>query len=70
MVFQMPYAGKARVFAASSEQNQEEARRELRLWANNRGYRPTHDGRTFTTYHGDALPREWVLLEQRPGASA
>ncbi len=70
MVFQMPYAGNSRVFAASSEQNQEEARRELHLWADGRGYRPAQNGRTFTTYRGDALPREWVLLEQSAGASA
>lgn len=66
----MPYISNARMFAASSEQNQEEARRELHLWADGRGYRPAQDGRRFTIYHGDALPREWVLLEQRTGASA
>ena len=70
MVFQMPYAGNARVFAASSEQNQEEARQELHSWAIGRGYRPAQNGRTFTTYRGDALPREWMLLEQSAGASA
>jgi len=70
MVFQMPYADKARMFAASSEQNAERARQEVGRWANGHGYRPAQDGRTFTIYRRDSVPREWVLLEQSAGASA
>ena len=64
MVLQMPYADKAHLFAASSAENEEQARQEVRLWAGGQGYRPAPTGRTFTIYRRDALPREWVLLER------
>jgi len=70
MVLQMPYVNKARVFAASSVENQEQARQEVRRWASGHGYRPASIDRTFTIYRQDALPREWVLLERRMGAQA
>ncbi len=64
MVLQMPCADKVRVFAASSVENEEQARQEVRRWASGHGYRPTQTERTFTIYRQDALPREWVLLER------
>ena len=64
MVLQMPYANKARVFAASSVENEEYARQEIRLWARGNGYRRTNVDRTFTIYRQDGMPREWVLLER------
>ena len=64
MVLQMPYANKARVFAASSVENEEYARQEVRLWARGNGYRRANMDRTFTIYRQDGMPREWVLLER------
>ena len=68
MVLQMPYASKARLFAASSAENKEQARQEVGHWASGQGYRPVQDDRTFTIYRRDAEPREWVLLEQDSNA--
>ncbi len=68
MVLQMPYADKARVFAASSVENEEQARQEVRRWASGHGYQPAKMDRTFTIYRRDSLPREWVLLERSLGA--
>ncbi len=70
MVLQMPFADKARVFAASSVENEEQARQEVRRWASDQGYRFASAGRTFTIYRQDAAPREWVLLERAAGAHA
>ena len=64
MVLQMPCSDKARVFAASSAVNKEQARQEVGRWAIGQGYRPAQADRTFTIYRRDAEPREWVLLEQ------
>ena len=64
MVLQMPYANKARVFAASSVENEEYARQEVRLWASGNGYKRADRDRTFTIYRQDGMPREWVLLER------
>lgn len=64
MVLQMPCSSKARVFAASSVENKEQARQEVWRWANGQGYRAAQHDRTFTIYRRDAAPREWVLLEQ------
>ena len=68
MVLQMPCSSKARLFAASSVENREQARQEVHHWASGQGYRPAQDDRTFTIYRRDAEPREWVLLEQGEGA--
>jgi hypothetical protein len=70
MVLQMPCPDKARVFVASSVENREQARQEMRLWANDQGYRFAPKDRTFTVYRQDATPREWVLLERAAGAHA
>ncbi len=70
MVLQMPSADKARVFAASSAENEEQARQEVRRWASGHGYRPAATDRTFTIYGQDGLAREWVLLERGTGARA
>lgn len=70
MVLQMPYADKSRVFAASSDENEEQARQEVGRWASEHGYQPTETDRTFTIYRRDGLPREWVLLERGTGARA
>ncbi len=55
------------MFAASSMENEEQARQEVRRWASGHGYRPAQDKRTFTIYHRGSLPREWVLLERGTG---
>ncbi len=68
MVFQMPCVGKARVFAASSVENREQARQEVGRWASGHGYQPPQSDRTFMIYRRDAEPREWVLLERGTGA--
>lgn len=68
MVLQMPYINKARIFAASSVENEEQARQEVQRWAKGHGYKPAKADRTFTIYRRGALPREWVLLER--GAQA
>lgn len=67
MVLQMPYADKVRVFAASSVENEEQARQEVRRWARGHGYQPAQNGRTFTIYRHNTQPREWVLLERSLG---
>ena len=64
MVLQMPCADKARMFAASSVENEEQARLEVRRWANGHGYQPAKTDLTFMIYRRDAQPREWVLLER------
>ena len=64
MVYQMPYADQARVFAASSVENETQARQELELWASGHGYQIARAARTFTIFGRDAQPREWVLLER------
>ena len=65
MVVQMPCPGKARVFAASSFDDEELARQELQSWASRNGYRLTQPGRPFTIYHADHSAREWTLLERQ-----
>ena len=67
MVLQMPCSDRARVFAASSVENKEQARQEVHHWASGQGYRPAQNDRTFTIYRRDAAPREWVLLERGVG---
>jgi hypothetical protein len=64
MVLQMPYPDQARVFVASSDENAEQARQEVMLWASGHGYQVTPSGRTFLIFRPDAQPREWVLLER------
>ena len=70
MVLQMPCSNRARVFAASSAENKEQARQEVGRWASGQGYRLAQDDRTFTIYRRDAEPREWVLLEQSEDVQA
>lgn len=70
MVLQMPCPNKARVFAASSVENEEQARQEVQRWASEQGYRPAPESRTFTIYRQDSEPREWVLLERTATANA
>jgi hypothetical protein len=64
MVLQMPYSDQARVFVASSDENAEQARQEVMLWASGQGYKFAQAGRIFTIFRPDAQPREWVLLER------
>ena len=64
MVLQMPYLVQDRVFIASSDENAEQARQEVMLWASGHGYQFAQAGRTFLIFRPDAQPREWVLLER------
>ncbi len=64
MVSQMPYADKARVFAASSVEDETQARQELENWARGHGYQLARAAGTFTIFGRDAQAREWVLLER------
>ena len=66
MVYQMPCPDRAHVFAASSVENEEQARGEVRAWADENGYRAEAAKRTFTTFRGGSQPREWTLLERGP----
>lgn len=66
----MPYADKARMFAASSAENEEQAQQEVRFWASGHGYRPGPADRTFVIYRRDGSLREWVLLERGAGTQA
>ena len=59
-----PVPGKARVFAASSFDDEEQARQELQTWATGHGYRLAQPSRPFTIYHADHSAREWMLLER------
>ncbi len=64
MVYQMPCPDNAHLFAASSVENEEQARQELELWASGHGYRIAQEAETFTIFRGSNQPREWVLLER------
>ena len=64
MVLQMPLPQKGRMFIASSDENQEKARCEVRGWARGNGYARPEAEKTFTVFSQDASAREWVLLEQ------
>lgn len=63
MVYQMPCPDRAHVFVASSVENEEQARKEVRAWARGNGYKEASD-RTFTTFQGGLRSREWTLLER------
>ena len=67
MVYQMPCPDQTHLFAASSVENEEQARQELELWASGHGYEIAQSAGTFTIFRGGNQPREWVLLE--PAAS-
>ena len=64
MVYQMPCPDKAHVFAASSVDDEEQARQEVQAWASGNGYRIASMGNTFTVFGGGSRTREWVLLER------
>lgn len=61
----MPCPDKAYVFAASSVENEEQARQEVKVWAQDEGYGAPQARRVFTVFRPDASPREWALLERR-----
>lgn len=64
MVVQLPYPDKSHVFVASNAENEEQADREVRLWAAGHNYQRQRADRTFTIYKPNVRPREWVLLER------
>ena len=69
MVVQMPCPDTTRVFAASSSDNEEQARQEVQTWADGNGYRLSQPGRPFTIYHANQPGREWALLERIKSSS-
>lgn len=64
MIYQMPCPDKAHVFAASSVENNEKARREVQVWASGHGYRRPQTENVFTVYRSGVSTREWVFLER------
>ncbi len=64
MVYQMPCPDKAHVFAASSVENNEKARREVQAWASGHGYQRPQVENVFTVFRSGVQAREWVLLER------
>jgi len=70
MIVQLRCPDKAHVFAASSIENEEQARLEVLRWAIGHGYRLVQPSRPFIIYHDDRSVREWVLLERAVTDSA
>ena len=69
MVYQMPCPDKAHVFAASSVEDEEQARREVESWASGNGFQVAESSQTFTTFRGGSRSREWILLERAAAKS-